>query len=99
MDLVVRNALLPDREDTVDLAVENGIFEKIDSQLDVAAEREIDAAGNLVAPSFIDPHLHLDAVLTAGIPRYNISGSHPEGIEVWPIDTFLRSLKNDRIWP
>jgi cytosine deaminase len=83
MDLVVRNALLPDREDPVDLAVENGIFKMIDSRLDVAAEREIDAAGNLVVPSFIDPHLHLDAVLTAGIPRYNISGSHPEGIEVW----------------
>ena len=36
-----------------------------------------------MTPPFVDPHLHLDAALTAGIPRYNISGSHPEGIEVW----------------
>jgi len=23
----------------------------------------------------------------------------PEGIEVWPIDTFLQSLKRDSLWP
>ncbi len=83
MDLVVRNARLPDRKDPVDLAIKNGTFEKIDSRLDLKADREIDAAGNLVVSPFIDPHLHLDAVLTAGTPRYNISGSHPEGIQVW----------------
>ena len=58
MDLVVRNALLPDRKEPVDLAVKDGVFKKIDSRLDVAAEHEIDTAGNLVVPSFIDPHLH-----------------------------------------
>lgn len=83
MDLVVRNARLPDRKKPVDLAVKNGIFELIDAGLDATADREIDANGNLVVPPFIDPHLHLDAVLTAGIPRHNISGSHPEGIQVW----------------
>jgi cytosine deaminase len=83
MDLVVRNARLADRKETVDLAVKNGLFEKIGVRLDVAANREIDAAGNLVVPALIDPHLHLDTALTAGTPRYNISGSHPEGIQVW----------------
>jgi cytosine deaminase len=43
----------------------------------------IDAGGHLVTSPFIDPHLHLDAALTAGNPRYNRSGSHPEGIQVW----------------
>jgi cytosine deaminase len=83
MDLVVKNARLADRKETIDLAVKNGVFEKIDTRIDVETDREIDAAGNLVVPALIDPHLHLDAALTAGTPRYNISGSHPEGIQVW----------------
>lgn len=83
MDLTVRNARLPDQKELVDLAVKNGIFEHVDPRAEVTSEKEIDAGGNLVVPCFIDPHLHLDAVLTAGVPRYNISGSHPEGIQVW----------------
>jgi cytosine deaminase len=65
MDLVVKNARLANRKETVDLSVKNGIFEKVDTRLDVTADREIDAAGNLVVPPFIDSHLHLDAALTA----------------------------------
>jgi cytosine deaminase len=83
MDLIVRNARLADREEPVDLAVDAGTFVDIGPRLENSADAEIDAGGNLVCPPFIDPHLHLDAALTAGIPRYNISGSHPEGIQVW----------------
>jgi cytosine deaminase len=83
MDLIVRNARLSDREESVDLTVEAGTFTEIGPRLKMQASTEIDANGNLVIPPFIDPHLHLDAALTAGIPRYNISGSHPEGIQVW----------------
>ena len=83
MDLIVKNARLVDRDEPVDLAVDSGTFAEIGPQLKMAADTEMDAGGNLVCPPFIDPHLHLDAALTAGIPRYNISGSHPEGIQVW----------------
>jgi cytosine deaminase len=83
MDLIIRNARLADRDELVDLAVGAGTFAEIGPRLKISAEKEIDAGGNLVSPPFIDPHLHLDAALTAGIPRYNISGSHPEGIQVW----------------
>lgn len=83
MDLIVRNARLPDGENLVDLAVSAGTFAEIGPRLKISAKQEIDAGGNLVCPPFVDPHLHLDAALTAGIPRYNISGSHPEGIQVW----------------
>ena len=83
MDLIVRNARFPDRKDLVDLAVKGDTLTEVGPRLPSKAIREIDADGNLVSPPFIDPHLHLDAVLTAGIPRYNISGSHPEGIQVW----------------
>ena len=83
MDLIVRNARLADRDEPVDLAVDGGNFAEIGPQLKITADTEMDAGGNLVCPPFIDPHLHLDAALTAGNPRYNISGSHPEGIQVW----------------
>jgi cytosine deaminase len=52
-----------------------------------AAERvadvEIDAAGSLLAPPYVEPHIHLDATLTAGEPRWNASGTLWEGIAVW----------------
>ncbi|WP_324730586.1 cytosine deaminase [Pseudomonas paeninsulae] len=49
----------------------------------VAAADELDAAGNLVAPPFVEPHIHLDAALTAGEPSWNLSGTLLEGIERW----------------
>ena len=44
---------------------------------------EIDAGGRLVIPPFIDAHVHLDAVLTVGQPRYNTTGTLLEGIQIW----------------
>ena len=43
----------------------------------------MDAAGNLVTAPFIEPHIHLDATLTAGEPAWNMSGTLFEGIERW----------------
>lgn len=43
----------------------------------------IDAGGCLVLPPFVEPHIHLDATLTAGEPRWNLSGTLFEGIERW----------------
>jgi len=83
-DLVVRNAQLHRRQGLVDLVVKDGSFAHIGKDLtDVTAEREIDAAGRLVVPPFIDAHVHLDAVLTVGQPRYNTSGTLLEGIQIW----------------
>jgi cytosine deaminase len=36
-----------------------------------------------VTPGLVEPHLHLDAVLTEGQPRHNQGGSLFEGIEIW----------------
>jgi cytosine deaminase len=49
----------------------------------VAAADQLDAAGNLVVPPFVEPHIHLDATLTAGEPSWNLSGTLFEGIERW----------------
>lgn len=47
------------------------------------AHGAMDAAGNLVTAPFIEPHIHLDATLTAGEPAWNMSGTLFEGIERW----------------
>lgn len=47
------------------------------------AGADLDAAQNLVAPPFVEPHIHLDATLTAGQPEWNMSGTLFEGIERW----------------
>ena len=43
----------------------------------------IDLDGSLVTPALVEPHIHLDAVLTAGEPRPNMTGSLFEGIAIW----------------
>lgn len=83
MDLVVRNARLRGAQGLTDLAVEGGILRKIGPALEVRGREEIDAGGNLTTPPLCDPHLHLDAVLSVGDPRFNTSGTLLEGIQIW----------------
>jgi len=61
-----------------DLGIDNGIF------VEPAEARETrDLGGRLVTPPLVEPHIHLDAVLTVGQPRPNVSGSLFEGIAIW----------------
>ncbi len=83
-DLIIRHAHLHRLQSLVDIAIKDGHFDKIANDLSSgSATREIDAAGRLVSPPFIDAHVHLDAVLTVGQPRYNSSGTLLEGIQIW----------------
>jgi cytosine deaminase len=83
-DLIIRHAQLHRHQGLVDIAVEHGRFARIASELSLdSAHREIDAAGRLVVPPFVDAHVHLDAVLTVGQPRYNNTGTLLEGIQIW----------------
>ncbi|MEL7546647.1 MAG: amidohydrolase family protein [Pseudomonadota bacterium] len=65
-DLIIRNGTIVDGSGlpayTADLAVEGDRISKIGRITETAA-REIDAAGRIVAPGFIDPHTHFDAQL------------------------------------
>jgi cytosine deaminase len=97
MDLLVRNVRVG--ESIVDVAIDDGRFVRIGSDLAVDAERTLDAEGRLATPPLVDCHVHLDASLTAGKPRYNLSGTLIEGIQVWgelkesltPEDVFERA--------
>jgi len=83
MDLIVRNCRLRGIEGLREIGSDNGVIKEIGEQISLSADREIDAGGNLVTAPFIDPHVHLDAVLSVGSPRYNKSGTLLEGIRIW----------------
>jgi cytosine deaminase len=81
IDLLLRNARPAGAEATLDLGVESGRFVAVDAETE--ALQTIDLGGRLVTPPLVEPHIHLDAVLTVGQPRPNVSGSLFEGIAVW----------------
>ncbi|PWF48289.1 amidohydrolase family protein [Massilia glaciei] len=83
MDLVIRNASLPDGRRDIDIAIEHGRIAALGPRLAVQAGREIDAQGDLVTPPFVDAHFHMDATLSYGLPRVNASGTLLEGIALW----------------
>jgi cytosine deaminase len=83
LDLLIRNANLPDGKKGIDIAIENGSIVQVGPKLDAQATREIDASGRLATPPFVDSHFHLDSTLSYGQPRINASGTLLEGIELW----------------
>jgi cytosine deaminase len=89
MDLLLRNARVLGSEAVTDLGVDAGRIVQLGDARDrlaaqpSEAEQVIDLDGRLVTPPLVEPHIHLDAVLTVGQPRENASGSLFEGIAVW----------------
>jgi cytosine deaminase len=82
-DLILRDANLPDGRAGCDIAVADGRIVAVAPALPATALQEVDCAGQLVAPPFVDAHFHLDATLSYGIPRINASGTLLEGIALW----------------
>lgn len=81
-DLIVRGGTLPDGA-IADIGITGEKIAAIAPALDAGAARTVDAAGRLVAPPFVDPHFHMDATLSYGLPRINASGTLLEGIALW----------------
>jgi len=81
IDLILRNARLAGTQTLTDLGVSGDRIVEV-GPADAAVE-VIDLDGRLVTPPLVEPHIHLDAVLTVGQPRPNVSGSLFEGIAVW----------------
>ncbi|MGF6445154.1 amidohydrolase family protein [Paraburkholderia youngii] len=91
MDLIIRRAALPrsaaqlspHHPSPVDIGIAAGRIVAVEPDLAASARDEIDAAGSLVTPPFVDPHFHMDATLSYGLPRVNASGTLLEGIALW----------------
>ncbi len=82
IDLLLRNARIAGQDALTDISIDAGrIVAAVDGYQDAA--EVIELGGRLVTPPLVEPHIHLDAVLTVGQPRPNVSGSLFEGIAVW----------------
>ena len=82
-DTIVRNATLPDGRKGQDVAIADGRIVAVEPRIEAEAAETIDARGYLLAPPFVDCHFHLDATLSLGLPRLNVSGTLLEGIALW----------------
>ena len=82
-DLIIKNASLTDGQTGLDIACRNGKIAALERDITADAKEVIDAVGYLVSPPFVDPHFHMDATLSLGTPRMNVSGTLLEGIALW----------------
>jgi cytosine deaminase len=82
-DLIIRNANLTTGQTGFDVGISDGKIAAIEKSLEGDCGEEIDATGRLLSPAFCDPHFHMDATLSLGKPRMNVSGTLLEGIALW----------------
>jgi cytosine/creatinine deaminase len=79
LDLLLTGARVAGEDEPRDLGVRGGRLVAPEPE----ARRTVALDGALVTPPLVEPHIHLDAVLTEGEPRSNLTGSLFEGIAIW----------------
>lgn len=95
--LLIKNAKLRGQDELTNIMIENGKFKSIGRNISVTENIEtIDAEGNLVMPPLVDPHVHLDAVLVAGLlERKNQTGTLIEAVGIW--NDWAKTITKDKI--
>ena len=63
-DLLIHDATRLDDSKPVSIGIREGRIEGVAPALDGTAAARVDARGGLVTPSFVDPHFHIDKVLS-----------------------------------
>jgi len=82
--LLITDATLTDGREHQRVLIDDGRIRAIAPDLPTPEGAEvIDAQGWLLSPPFVDAHFHMDATLSLGLPRLNVSGTLLEGIALW----------------
>ncbi|HEX9389088.1 MAG TPA: amidohydrolase family protein, partial [Anaerolineales bacterium] len=80
-DILIKNARLRGTEALNDIGLSNGGITSIERTIEGTAELMVDAGGNLVTESFVNPHLHLCKVYTRQMMDDEaLTGYHAEGM-------------------
>lgn len=82
IDILLKGGTLTDGT-IQDIAIKGTRLADIAPRIEAEAREIIDVSGLMVSPPFVDPHFHMDATLSYGIPRFNKSGTLLEGIGLW----------------
>jgi len=80
MTLLIRNARTLSAEKLVSILIEDERISEVATMPLTGAEREIDAQGALVLPTFVEPHIHLDKALLS--EEFGFSSSIGEAREI-----------------
>lgn len=82
--MVIAGCRIRGNEGLFDVTYDHGMFISIEEHDEKNVPTDAyQANGRMMMPPFVEPHIHLDCVLTAGIPHYNMSGTLFEGISTW----------------
>ena len=80
-DVLIQHARVRGTSEMVDIAIEDGRIGALAEDLEGEAELTINAEGNLVTESFVNPHLHLCKVYTRQMMDDEaLTGYHAEGM-------------------
>ena len=80
-DILIQRAQLRDQAETVDIGIQGGKITALAPTLKGESTLTIDAKGNLVTESFVNPHLHLCKVYTRQMMDDEaLTGYHAEGM-------------------
>ena len=81
--MIIRNAGIRKKDGLVDIKIVKDKIDRIEraGKIKKDAGKEINADGNLVVPTFVEPFIHLDKVFLAEVVRENISGTWSEDID------------------
>ena len=81
VDLIIRNAGLLDRQGSWDVGIQGDRIASVEQHIAEQGDEEFDAAGRLVAPTYVNGHTHLDKCHLGDVMRPNETYSFQS---VWP---------------
>ena len=82
MELVLRGAKILGRDSICDIAIYDGKISEISENLQTKGTNEIDVKGKLVAPTYVNGHVHLDKCNLGEVMRPNETYSFQECLEI-----------------
>src|ERR1700739_3797342 len=81
MDFIIRNARLMTKDGLWDVGIDGEKIAAVERTLPVETA-QIDAGGNLIAPTYVNGHVHLDKCNLGDVMRPNKTNSFQECLEI-----------------
>jgi cytosine/creatinine deaminase len=82
MDLIIRQGRLLDRAGLWDVGISGGRIEAVAEHISASTPQQLDAAGRLVTPTYVNGHVHLDKCNLGDVMRPNRTNSFQECLEI-----------------